>query len=52
MQYTHSWDTLQRQQGIAYMHEAGKQKDLMEMVRSAFIDEAGAGLCKEFSQGG
>ena len=41
---------LAKQQGIAYMHEAGKQKDLMEMVRSAFIDEAGAGLCKEFSQ--
>ena len=32
------------------MHEAGKQKDLMEMVRSAFIDEAGAGLCKEFAE--
>ena len=43
---------LAKQQGIAYMHEAGKQKDLMEMVRSAFIDEAGAGLCKEFSQVG
>lgn len=41
---------LAKEQGIAYMHEAGKQKDLMEMVRSAFIDEAGAGLCKEFSQ--
>ena len=41
---------LAKQQGIAYMHEAGKQKNLMEMVRSAFIDEAGAGLCKEFSQ--
>ena len=41
---------LAKQQGIAYMHVAGKQKDLMEMVRSAFIDEAGAGLCKEFSQ--
>ena len=41
---------LAKQQGIAYMHEAGKQKDLMDMVRSAFIDEAGAGLCKEFSQ--
>lgn len=41
---------LAKQQGIAYMHEAGKQKDLMEMVRSAFINEAGAGLCKEFSQ--
>ncbi len=43
---------LAKEQGIAYMHEAGKQKDLMEMVRSAFIDEAGAGLCKEFSQVG
>lgn len=43
---------LAKQQGIAYMHEAGKQKDLMEMVRSAFIDEAGAGLCKEFSRVG
>lgn len=43
---------LAKQQGIAYMHEAGKQKDLMEMVRSAFINEAGAGLCKEFSQVG
>ena len=41
---------LAKEQGITYMHEAGKQKDLMEMVRSAFIDEAGAGLCKEFSQ--
>ena len=41
---------LAKQQGIAYMHEAGKQKDLMDMVRSAFINEAGAGLCKEFSQ--
>ena len=43
---------LAKQQGIAYMHEAGKQKDLMEMVRSAFINEAGAGLCKEFSRVG
>jgi mannitol-1-phosphate 5-dehydrogenase len=43
---------LAKEQGIAYMHEAGKQKDLMEMVRSAFIDESGAGLCKEFSQVG
>ena len=43
---------LAKQQGIAYMHEAGKQKELMEMVRSAFIDEAGAGLCKEFSRVG
>ena len=41
---------LAKEQGITYMHEAGKQKDLMEMVRNAFIDEAGAGLCKEFSQ--
>ena len=41
---------LAKEQGIAYMHEAGKQKDLMETVRSAFIDEVGAGLCKEFSQ--
>ena len=41
---------LAKEQGIAYLHEAGKQKDLMEMVRSAFIDEVGAGLCKEFSQ--
>ena len=43
---------LAKQQGIAYMHEAGKQKDLMDMVRSAFINEAGAGLCKEFSRVG
>ncbi len=39
-----------KEQGLTYMHEAGIRSDLMEMAKTAFVREAGAGLCYEFSQ--
>ena len=43
---------LGEEQGIAYMHEAGKQKGLMDLAKRACIEEAGVGLGQEFSQVG
>jgi mannitol-1-phosphate 5-dehydrogenase len=41
---------LARDEGIAYMHEAGKRQDLMETVRRSFIEEAGVGLRQKYNQ--
>jgi mannitol-1-phosphate 5-dehydrogenase len=35
---------LAREQGLAYMHEAGQREDLMSFVRQAFLEESGVGL--------
>ncbi len=35
---------LAREQGLAYMHEAGQREDLMAFVRQAFLEESGVGL--------
>jgi mannitol-1-phosphate 5-dehydrogenase len=35
---------LAREQGLAFMHEAGQREDLMSFVREAFLEESGVGL--------
>ncbi len=41
---------LSKERGIVYMHEAGLRNDLIETVKTAFVEEVGVGLCREFSQ--
>ena len=40
---------LAKEEGIDFMHEAGKRSDLMDWARSAFLKEAGIGLCHEYA---
>ncbi len=40
---------LAKDQGLSYMHEAELNSNLMGTVKTAFIEEAGVGLCKKFS---
>jgi len=36
--------------GIQFMHEAGKESDLMEIAKSAFVGESGIGLRREYAE--
>ena len=40
---------LAKAQGINFMHEVGKDSNLMEKARAAFLGEAGTGLIKEYA---
>ena len=41
---------LAREEGLAYMHEAGQREDLMAFVREAFLDESGVGLRHRYAE--
>jgi len=41
---------LAKARGINFMHEVGKNSNLMEKARAAFLAEAGAGLRKEYAE--
>ena len=40
---------LAKEEGIDFMHDAGKRSDLMEWARIAFLKEAGIGLCHQYA---
>ena len=40
---------LAKEEGIDFMHDAGKRSDLIEWARSAFLKEAGIGLCHQYA---
>ncbi len=39
---------LAKHEGITYMHQTRERSDLLDVVKNSFINEAGAGLRKEF----
>ncbi|MFP6899567.1 MAG: hypothetical protein VCA36_01405 [Opitutales bacterium] len=41
---------LAREQGLAYMHEAGQREDIMAFVRQAFLEESGVGLRHKYAE--
>ena len=51
---TYAWKVkdhaIAREEGLAYMHEAGQREDLMAFVRQAFLEESGVGLRHRYAE--